>query len=135
MKLNKSIILKITVIILIIFSCLVVYGYFSVWIPHKKITDESWLKSTSPVERIRLAHTILKQPIGNHHDALIIVLRGGKKDSIPYLLNYLKRQEDINSGGFIICTRSHCIDALKKITGKDLGWNYNDWKVIEKDFH
>ena len=134
MKKSKYLISKIVFLILVIISGLSVYGYFSIWIPHAKLMNESWWKNTSQEEKLTLAHKILSTPIGNHHGALLIILKVGNKNSIPYLLKYLKRQGDATSNEFIICTRGHCIDALKKITGKDVGLNYSDLKLIGKGF-
>jgi hypothetical protein len=84
-----------------------------------------WLATASSEEQREVAHKILSYPFGNHHDAYLILVTYGNEESIPYLVNRLKQFKD---NDFIECSHDHCVEALKKITGKDLGHNYEDWK-------
>lgn len=84
-----------------------------------------WLATAAPEEQREVSHKILSCPFGNHHDAYLVLVKHGKEESIPYLLNRLKQFKD---NDFMECTQDHCIEALKKITGKDLGRNYETWK-------
>lgn len=87
----------------------------------------AWFHSLSSPQKRRIAHRALARPKGNHHDALIVLTDHGDQSSIPYLLDWLKAQGELRGDG-IVCTRSHCIEALEKITGKKLGYNYSTWK-------
>lgn len=83
----------------------------------------------------KLAHQILDLPFSNTHDACLILITYGNRESIPYLLNGLKKFKDYNENGdnFIECTHDHCVEALKKITKKDCGYRYQAWlKELEK---
>ena len=88
-----------------------------------------WFETAASEEQREVAHKILGYPFGNHHDAYLVLVKHGNEESIPYLLNRLKQ---FKYNDFIECTHDHCIEALKKITGKDLGHNYEDWKEWEK---
>ena len=101
-----------------------VYFYVNFWIPHSKLRNLGWLETATPKEQRELAHKILSYPFGNHHDAYLILIQHGNEASVPYLLNRLKH---FSESDFVECTQSHCIEALKKITGKDFGHDYKQW--------
>lgn len=128
---SKITILLISAVLIGIVGCL--FFYFEIWVPRKTIQDTVWWERSSPEEKRQLAHQILKYPIiGIHHDAFLILVDHGNKESIPYLLNSLKWYEFFNKDeGFTVCTKDHCLEALRKVTGKDLGTNYVDWQYIE----
>ncbi len=126
----KNKILKILGILLVINLVASVYLYIFIWRPHQKMSDLDWLQSTPPQEQRELAHTVLSQPFGNFHDALVILNSHGNKESLPYLLNTLTKFDDTSD--FVECTQSHCVDALKKITGEDFGSDYDKWKEYLK---
>lgn len=102
-----------------------VYFYFNIWVPHNKIKNMDWLATATSEELREVAHKILSYPFGNHHDAYLVLIKRGNEESIPYLLNRLKQFKDKD---FIECTHDHLVEALKKITGKDFGYYYEDWK-------
>ena len=35
----------------------------------------------------------------------------------------------------LVCTRIHCVDALCRITGTNVGYNYSDWAKWWKEKH
>ncbi len=107
-----------------------IFFYIEIWIPAGYLRDVSWLNNTPAQEKIKIAHKVLRYPIGNHHDAFIILVHHGNEDSIPYLINALKWYERFNKeeDDFIACTKTHCLEALRKITGKDMGNNTIAWK-------
>ena len=126
----KKKLLKIFAIICTVLLITGVYFYFNIWVPHNKIRNVDWLTTAAAEEQREVAHKILCCSFGNHHDAYLVLIRHGNKKSIPYLLNGLKRFKDYE---LIECTHDHCVEALKKITGKDFGYEYEDWKRELKD--
>jgi hypothetical protein len=94
--------------------------------PHRRMRDMQWLETAMPEEQRQVAHRILSLPIGNHHDAFLVLIRHGTAASTPYLLNRLKNYGDTD---FIECSHDHCVEALKTITGLDAGYRYADWKL------
>lgn len=95
------------------------------------LQDVTEIENLSPEDKRKIAHRVLKRPISFHHDAYIILIEYGNEESIPYLLNGLKWYDFFNhDGDFTACTKDHCLEALRRITGKDLGTNYSDWKSI-----
>ena len=88
---------------------------------------EAWFQALPPRQKRKLAHRALDRPDANHHDALLTLVGHGKDESVPYLLDWLKAQGDFQGGG-MVCTRAHCLEALEKITGKELGCDYSDWE-------
>ncbi len=93
---------------------------------------ETRFRTAPPEERRELAQRALGRPGLIHHDALIVLAEVGNKESVPYLLDWLKSQRDVLKGGGVDCTRTHCLEALEKITGKKPGWNWSDWKDWDK---
>jgi len=84
MKSSKKLFLTIFIIFLI-FLNLFIFSYFFIWIPNQKLLDKAWWEESTPKEKRILAHKILSYPVGNHHDALIILIEHGNDESIPYL--------------------------------------------------
>lgn len=109
---------------LAIASVLALWGVW--WAPTAKLRDLQWYYVLAgPEERKHVAEQILIIPFGAPHDAFIALMRVGDVDSIPYLLWGLRWQGD--TGDAMVCTKWHCLDALKRITGHDAGPNYSDW--------
>jgi hypothetical protein len=102
--------------------------YQAVWVPNRKLLDINWIEAASHQERLDVAHQVLSFPVGDHHDAFLVIGDWGDASSIPYLLRGLRwqRRTDAENPG-MACTKSHCLDALKRITGHDAGRNYEDW--------
>lgn len=81
-----------------------------------------------PVDGKKTAKCALRVPL-DIHDPCILLERCGDTDSIPYLIGALKWQPHIpTETGVVECTGYHPIDALKKITGVDVGPNYENWR-------
>ena len=99
--------------------------------------EGAWFRTLSPRQQRASAHRALTRSDGerggaNHHDAFFVLAEHGNEESIPYLLDWLKARGDLQEGHGIICIRGHCVDALEKITGRKLGYNYSDWKDWDK---
>ena len=112
-------------LVLVVTTLIVGYAYSRIWKPHQKMSDTQWLATASPQEQRKTAHQILRLPVGNHHDAFLVLILHGTEESVPYLLNRLKKYAD---GDFIECSHDHCVAALRRITGLDAGYRYADWK-------
>ena len=101
----------------------------TVWYdPRRRICDLAWMQTATPGELRTVAHRVLLFPGGNDHDAFMILIRHGDRSSVPYLLGGLRRH-DVLPGGLVRCTTSHCLDALRRITGHDAGDRYADWEA------
>jgi hypothetical protein len=85
------------------------------------------MNAASNGELKEVAHKVLTCPVGGHHDAFLHLSRVGDAESIPYLLTGLRWQPYTGKGDVMVCTKSHCLEALRKITGHDAGRNYSDW--------
>ena len=99
--------------------------YFEWWVPNCKFFDVNWYDKASKEELKTTAHRVLILPFPDPHDAFLVLKDAGDVDSIPYLLWALRWQPDTK--GTMICTKSHCLDALRKITGHNAGENYKEW--------
>jgi hypothetical protein len=74
-----------------------------------------------------VAQRVLTCPVGGHHDAFLVLSEFGDAASIPYLLAGLRWQPHTAPGEPMKCTKLHCLEALRAITGHDAGRNYSDW--------
>lgn len=102
-------------------------GWF-IWRANARLRDSAWLKSASPAEIRRAAHTVLATPIGDHHSAAMTLRYDGDASSIPYLIGSLRWMGDTTpEKPYMVCTKSCALDALKKITGHSAGHNHSDW--------
>ena len=98
------------------------------WAPTAKMRDFRWyFLLADDDERKHVAEQALIIPLDGGHDAFITLIYCGDADSIPYLLCGLWWQPDTEPGEGMVCTKAHCLDALKRITGHDAGSNYSDW--------
>ena len=94
---------------------------------NKRIIEDSYY--TLPIETQReIAHEILSNRWGNHDAALFSLIECGSKESIPYLLEHLKKLGKTNN--LVTPPRTYIIEALNRITGDSLGFNYEDWKHL-----
>jgi hypothetical protein len=111
------------------FACaaLSLFLYYQWWVPNQRLKDPQWWNTASNGELKEVAQRILTCPVGGHHDAFLLLSRVGDAESIPYLLWGLRWLPDTPKGGFMSCTKSHCLEALRRITGHDAGLNYSDW--------
>ena len=101
--------------------------YVAGWVPNKRLSDLVWLDSASPQELRETAQRRLLAPYSHPHDAFVILIDYGDAESIPYLLWGLRWLPDTPKGGVMPCTKAHCLEALRRITGHDAGLNYSDW--------
>jgi len=96
---------------------------------HENLRDLQWWEESTPEEKLAVAHQAIRWPIGDPHDAFLIICDHGGPESVPPLIRALKWQEHTVPGGDMLCTKAHCLQALRKITGVDAGLNYEDWKA------
>lgn len=118
----------ITTIITVFFG--VAWGYFEIWLPNRELMNCEFVSQYDPVEKQRLreaCHKIISYPFGNHHDAFLVLEKNGNHESIPLLIRALSWQQIPESGDAVVCTTAHCVDSLRKLTGKDFGFSYEDW--------
>ncbi len=101
--------------------------YHQWWVPNQKISDLEWMNTASKGELKEVAHRVLTCPVGRHHDAFLLLSGVGDVESIPYLLAGLRWKPYTGKGDMMPCTKMHCLDALRRITGHDAGMNYSDW--------
>jgi hypothetical protein len=52
----------------------------------------------------------------------------GDINSVPALLVVLKKHPPMSNGS-MVCTTAHAVSALKKLTGADVGYKYEDWNA------
>lgn len=104
------------------------YLYVEIYYPNAHMSDPD-IRTSSAKARI-YAQKVLSHRLGNHHDAFIHLGSVGTEESIPYLINALQWQK-INTpeDRTMVCTKGHCLDALRQITGQYPGSNYADWKA------
>jgi hypothetical protein len=98
------------------------------WNLQRKIMSFEWLQTATPAERKDVSERLLWFPWGDPHDAFVFLIDDGDVSSIPSLLAGLRWQPDTPPGGGMICTKLHCLKALRRITGHNAGWNYSDWR-------
>ena len=86
-------------------------------------------------DRRRTDHKILDRATDEHsgvHDACSELLYVGDDSSVPHLIRVLRVFGDaelpLPPGVGILCTQSHCVDALEHITGAKVGISYSSWK-------
>lgn len=101
--------------------------YHQWWVPNQRLKDLQWMNTASKDDLKEVAQRVLTCPVGGHHDAFLVLFRVGDAESIPYLLTGLRWQPYTGKGGGMPCTKAHCLEALRRITGHDAGRNYNDW--------
>ena len=111
----------------VVCAALSVFLYYQWLVPNQKLYDLQWMNTASKEELKKVAHKVLTCPIGRHHDAFVLLLGVGDAESIPYLLTGLRWQPYTRKHDWMVCTKSHCLEALRRITGHDAGLNYSDW--------
>jgi len=117
-----------TAIVLPLFALLVLLAalfYWQYWGPRRFLMKFESLESMSPAEQRKVLHRILRWP-GMHHDAYIALIEVGDETSVPFLIRSLQWQPR-STGGLMICTKAHCLEALRKISSEDVGTEYEDW--------
>ena len=63
---------------------------------------------------------------GPGHNEYLFYMRHSKESDLPVLLFGLESLGD-TTDGVMVCTKGHCLAALRTITGEDPGVNYSDW--------
>lgn len=81
----------------------------------------------TPAELRDAAHGVVRLPFGDSHDAYLVLIKHGDASSVPLLIRSLRFLPHTAPGGGMICTKAHCLEALRKLTGVDRGKNYADW--------
>jgi hypothetical protein len=109
------------------FAALSLFLYYHWWVPNQRLKDLQWMDAASNGELKEVAQRVLTCPVGGHHDAFLVLSRVGDAESIPYLLAALRWQPYTGKGDVMVCTKLHCLEALRKIAGHDAGLNYSDW--------
>jgi hypothetical protein len=109
------------------FAALSLFLYYQWWVPNQRLKDLQWMNAASKDHLKEVAQRVLTCPVGGHHDAFLVLSRVGDAESIPYLLAGLRWQPYTEKGGVMPCTKMHCLEALRRITGHDAGRNYSDW--------
>jgi alpha-tubulin suppressor-like RCC1 family protein len=94
-------------------------------IPNQRLGDVQFLEHATEEEAARTAERVLWFPIGNHHDACLMIDAVGDVRSVPALLQAL-RYNPPDEGG-MVCTTMHCFDALRAVTGYDGGNSREEW--------
>jgi hypothetical protein len=66
-------------------------------------------------------------PFGAHHDAALSVMQQRDVGAVRPSILSLRWQADASDR--VVCTRQHCVDALRTITGADVGDTYDGWRA------
>jgi hypothetical protein len=69
----------------------------------------------------------LLKGVGNDHDMPMALAEVGDISSVPALIAVLKRNPAF-ADGTMICTRAHCLLALTKLTGVNVGKTDEAWE-------
>lgn len=80
------------------------------WRPWRNLHDLHYRQTATQEELRNTAHRVLAMPFGSDHDACMLLIAVGNRDSVPYLERAIRRNED--PGGVHECTYSHCVEAL-----------------------
>ena len=67
----------------------------------------------------------LIEKYGPEHDAYLYLLHIGTEEDLKYLIYGLQQFDDADP----VCTRFHCLEALRSISGDDIGNNSSNWVV------
>jgi len=109
------------------FAALSLFLYYQWWVPNQRLKDLQWMNAAGNNDLKEAAQRVLTCPVGGHHDAFLLLSEVGDAESIPYLLWGLRWLPDTPKGGVMPCTKAHCLEALRRITGHNAGLNYSDW--------
>lgn len=108
------------------------YGtwWWAVVRPHRQLEAMLQSRTATPGELRDAAHAALRFPSLNPHDVYLVLLDHGDASSVPVLIHSLRWQPHTPTHGRMICTKAHCLEALRKLTGRDMGKNYEDWAPL-----
>jgi hypothetical protein len=87
-------------------------------------------RAASPAEFRAAAHDTLRFYCPYPHDAFLVLIEYGDNTSVPVLIRSLRWKPDTPPYGVMDCTKAHCLEALRKLTGQDRGKNYDDWAPL-----
>jgi outer membrane protein assembly factor BamB len=80
----------------------------------------------SEEEQRAILHKCLQR--GDIHDPALMLAGVGDETSVPYLIEALGKFPPVeDESDPVICTQSHCVEALQAITNQDVGLNHDDW--------
>ena len=99
------------------------YAVNELYIPLKLLRNEAWWDSATVAERREVCHKLIRPPLLVEHDAVTRLAEVGDDTSVGVLIRALPRNE-----GPHVCTYSHCLDVLRKLTGHDAGNRFADWR-------
>ena len=127
MKRTRRWFLSVLVVALSACAVLAILLYHQWWVPNQRLKDLQWMNAASKDDLKEVAQRVLTFPVGGHHDAFLVLSEFGDAESIPYLLAGLRWQPHTAPGEPMKCTKLHCLEALRAITGHNAGLNYSDW--------
>ena len=132
-KKSRNLVYWLKRLLLVAVVSLPMFLYF-VFLPLWRIHNPNWLHKAHPKEKLATLHRVLSIPLGpGHHDAFLLANDIGTKETIPYLISALRWQADNGpDDDIIVCTKIHCLDALKKLTNHDAGLNFSDWRKWQR---
>jgi hypothetical protein len=125
--------IRISIISAIIAALAFGLWWWAVLRPYRRLQamlEASASRAPSPAEFHAAAHDVLRFYCADPHDAFIVLIDYGDSTSIPYLIRSLWWQGDTPPHGVMICTKEHCLKALRKLTARNLGDNYEDWAPL-----
>ena len=91
--------------------------------------DKTWWETATPEEGRNLCHRLIRRDLAVH-DAVLTLHSIGNQESVPLLLG--KLESTIREGN-TLCIRNHCKDALEAVTGKQFGYDVEQWKKWWKE--
>lgn len=111
------------------------YGawWWSVLRPYRQLREMMEIpaaRAASSAELREAAHAALRFYCPAPHDVYLVLLDHGDASSVPVLIRSLRWQRHTPPNGLMNCEKSHCLEALRKLTGRDLGKNYEDWAPL-----
>ncbi len=115
---------------IILISILVggVYLYIEWWLPNRRLQDYQWRQNASQDELRANCHQVLRFPAGNNHDAYLILADIGNAQFVPRIIRSLWWLSAPNTQGGMECTNAHAAEALRSLTGQELGFEPKGWR-------
>ena len=128
---------------MLIFLCgTVTLFYLEMWLPHRTLYNSRQVDFEDDCQarkKVRDAcHKILGYRIGNYHAVFMAICDVGNKDSVPYLIQTLKRlnlksqsQKGLPTDRFYVNYKYHidrCSSCLNKLTGMNFGADNIKWR-------
>lgn len=93
--------------------------------PWKQFADPEWWSAASQDEQRELCHRLLSRRL-EQHSVFFRLREIGDKNSVPLLIGYLDGAfPPLEDGG--TCSTTHCLDALRSLTGHDAGKGFDEW--------